>query len=80
MKVFNVNLVKRRFVVLAAAAALSIGVVPAHAQEQPAEVPTAPVPIETPADSAPAGEQLVPEGVQEATPPAPAPVLPPAPV
>lgn len=79
-KVFNVNLVKRRVVVLAVAAAVSIGVVPAHAQEQPAEVPTAPAPIETPADSAPAGEQLVPEGVQEATPPAPAPVLPPAPV
>ncbi len=82
-KVFNVNLVKRRLVVLAVAAALSIGIVPAHAQEVPApapvqeqlaEVPTAPAPIETPADSAPAGEQLVPEGVQEATPVAPAPV------
>lgn len=84
-KVFNVNLVKRRLVVLAVAAALSIGIVPpAHAQEVPApapvqeqlaEVPTAPpAPIETPpADSAPAGEQLVPEGVQEATPVAPAP-------
>ena len=50
-KVFNVNLVKRRLVVLAVAAALSIGIVPAHAQEVPApapvqeqlaEVPTAP--------------------------------------
>ncbi|WP_168162244.1 MULTISPECIES: hypothetical protein [unclassified Corynebacterium] len=48
---FNVNLVKRRLVVLAVAAALSIGIVPAHAQEVPApapvqeqlaEVPTAP--------------------------------------